>query len=411
MSILEDLGRRDPPGVRPAQGDRLVATYVLQGDSSLEAAAVAVAVEESTGLQARHVPSGVASRVGGEVLGVEVADVCPPVLPAAPLRRRGVTAAEVGTVRIAWPPANATSIPALLTMVLGEANETGTFGVCRLVGLELPPPVLALFPGPGHGVAGCRAVTCVADRPLLGAIVKPSTGLSSSEHAAVAESLAAGGADFVKDDELLTDPAYCPLGERITRVPRLLVSVAERRGRPALYAPNVTGPVGGLRGAIGAVAEAGCGMVMLNVLAVGLDAFAHAVRDAEIPVFGHRVMSGALTRSAAVGLTPDVLCGLTRLCGADVVQVGSIQGKIFEEEEVVVRNADACAVEIPGVLPALPVTGGGQDAGTVDVTHAALGDRDHCHLLGSGVFDHPHGPAAGTADALEAWEAAAGRVG
>lgn len=409
--MLDELATRTPPGVRVSPDGRIAATYVLQGGGSLEEAAEAVAIEESTGLAQDLVPSAAHRRVAGEVTDVHVEGSVPPVLPSAPLRRMGVQSSEVGTTRIAWPCANVTSIPALLTMVLGEANETGTFGVCRLVGLELPDETIRLFPGPAHGVEGARSASGVSDRPLVGAIVKPSTGLTAHEHAAIAVELAEGGADFVKDDELLMDPGYCRLEDRISTLPGRLAGVAERRGRPALYAPNVTGPVHEMRARVLAVESAGCGMVMANVLAVGLDAFAHAVRDAGIPVFGHRVMSGALTRALAVGVSSDVLCGLTRLCGADLVQVGSIGGKIFEEDDIVLRNAEACLTRIPGVRAAMPVSGGGQDASTVAATHAAFAGRDHCHLFGSGVFADPLGPRGGTAAALDAWVKACGSDG
>ena len=84
------------------------------------------------------------------------------------------------------------------SLVAGEWADSAAFGRCRLVDIEWPA---GLLPGPAF------------DAPqsvLVGAIVKPSLGLSPAEVATTAARLAAGGADLIKDDELRNAVARFP---------------------------------------------------------------------------------------------------------------------------------------------------------------------------------------------------------
>src|SRR5439155_608887 len=105
----------------------------------------------------------------------------------------------------------------------GEWADSTAFSRCRLVEAEWPA---GLLPGPAFEAP---------EEVLVGAIVKPSLGLSPGEVAETAGLLAAGGADLVKDDELLGDPPWCPLEER---VPAVAAAILPR----VRYAANVTGP-------------------------------------------------------------------------------------------------------------------------------------------------------------------------
>ncbi|MFN8103526.1 MAG: RuBisCO large subunit C-terminal-like domain-containing protein [Acidimicrobiia bacterium] len=402
MTILADLGRARPGDGVHAAGDRVEATYVVQGVPDLEAAAREIVVEESTGTL-RAGPDAVA-RVGGEVVSVEEAGSIDLALASAPLARAGVSAAPVGRVTVAWPAENAASLPGLLTMVVGETTERGVFGACRLVRLGVPDALLTDCGGPRRGIDGTRRALGVEGRPVVGAIVKPSTGLGPTEVARVAASLAEGGCDFVKDDELLGDPPHCPFAQRVPAVRAALDAVEDRSGRRVAYAANVTGPLESFGRRLEIAADNDTGMVMLNAVVVGLDVLRWAARRAGQPVFAHRVMGGALTRSAAVGTSPGVLCGLTRVAGADLVQVGGVAGKIFEDDATIAANADVCRRPLAGLRAALPTSGGGQGVGTVAANAAVFGDARFCHLLGSVASDDPDGPVQAVRRVIAAWE-------
>ena len=190
------------------------------------------------------------------------------------------------------------------------------------------------------------------DEVLVGAIVKPSLGLSPQEVAATAAALAAGGADLIKDDELLGDPAWCPLEERVRAVAAVLPDGVR-------YAANVTGPVESLLSRARRAVELGASAVMVNAFAQGLDSL-RALREAElgVPIFAHRVGAALWVRGPAVGIAPRVIAELTRLCGADFVQVGSFTGTVYDTPEDVHAQIDACQRDL-GVARAVAVLGGG----------------------------------------------------
>jgi ribulose-bisphosphate carboxylase large chain len=357
--------------------DRLVATFELEPPGS----ARALAVEESTGTEA--IPAGMWAEVGGEV----VSD-------------------EGGRAVIAWPWRNwGANLPQLMASVLvGEGCETARFTRCRLVAVEWPDDLIAaLGGGPRFGLDGVRARLGAGaeSRPLLGGIVKPSLGLGPDEVAATAGALARGGCDLIKDDELLADPDWCPLLERVGRVAAALEDV----GRPVFYAANVSGPVDTLVDRARAAVDGGASAIMVNAFATGIDAVrAVAAAGLGVPVLAHRVGAGPIVRNRDVGVDGAVLCELTRIAGADLVQIGGFGGKLFDTSDEVARNLAACRRPLGGSRPPVPVNGGGVWAGSTPTVLAAAG-TDIMLLLGMGAYEHPGGPEAGARSVHQAIEA------
>jgi ribulose-bisphosphate carboxylase large chain len=345
----------------------LVATFELEPPGS----ARALAVEESTGTEA--ISADVFSHVGGEVL-----------------------ADDGGRAVIAWPWRNwGANLPQLMASVLvGEGCETARFTRCRLVAMEWPDElVAALGGGPRFGLDGVRAWLGAGaeTRPLLGGIVKPSLGLGPGEVAATAAALARGGCDLIKDDELLADPDWCSLADRVPAVAAALAGV----GRPVLYAANISGPVDTLLDRAAAVVEAGATALMVNAFATGIDAVrAVAAAGLGVPVLAHRVGAGPIVRNPEVGVDGAVLCELTRIAGADLVQIGGFGGKLFDTTDEVARNLAACRRPLGGARVPVPVNGGGVWAGSTPTVLAAAG-HDIMLLLGMGAYEHPGGPEAG----------------
>lgn len=355
----------------------LVATFELEPPGS----ARALAVEESTGTE--EIPAEMYARVGGEVLSD-----------------------EGGRAVIAWPWRNwGPNLPQLMASVLvGEGCETARFTRCRLVALEWPGElVAALGGGPRFGLDGVRAWLGpgAATRPLLGGIVKPSLGLGPPEVAATAGALARGGCDMVKDDELLADPDWCPLLDRVPLVAAALADV----GHPCLYAANISGPIDTLLDRAAAAVEAGATALMVNAFATGIDTVrAVAAAGPGVPVLAHRVGAGPIVRNPEVGVDGSVLCELTRIAGADLVQIGGFGGKLFDTFDEVARNLAACRRPLGGARVPVPVNGGGVWAGsTPDVLGAA--GSDIMLLLGMGAYEHPGGPEAGARSVKQAIDA------
>ena len=131
--------------------------------------------------------------------------------------------------------------------------------------------------------------------------------------------------------------------------------------------------------------ELGAGAVMVNAFAQGLDAL-RALRAAElgVPIFAHRVGAALWARQAQFGVAPEVIAEVTRLCGADFVQVGSFTGTVYDSADDVRAQIDACHRG----RRAVAVIGGG--VGPVNAAaqlDAARASSAVMLLLGSAAYD------------------------
>jgi ribulose 1,5-bisphosphate carboxylase large subunit-like protein len=243
----------------------------------------------------------------------------------------------------------------LAACVAGEWADRGDFESCRLLSVEWPSPL----PGPAFGaVEGVQ----------VGAILKPALGLSDAEAARVAARLVeTAGAALVKDDELQrSSPA---------RVRAVHAAIPEH----VLYAANATG------GDAGALVEAGARALMVNAFIAGLGSIGR-LRELGVPIFVHRVGSSFLRRGGAVSVSARVLAELTRLLGADYVQVGSFSPRMFDTDDAVREQIDAAHCDL-GVRRATAVIGGGVGPANADETLERAGTRDGVMLLyGSAAY-------------------------
>ncbi len=270
------------------------------------------------------------------------------------------------------------------SLVAGEWADSAAFERCRLVEVEWPRGL----PGPAFDAP---------DNVQVGAIVKPSLGLSPQEVASTAAALAAGGADLVKDDELLANQDWCPLEERVRAVAAAIPAGVR-------YAANVTGPVESLLTRAERAVELGATAVMLNAFAQGLDSL-RALRAAElgVPIFAHRVGAALWARSHDVGVAPAVIAELTRLCGADYVQVGSFTGSVYDTRDDVLAQIDACHRPL-GVPRAVAVLGGGVGRENAAAQVEAAGTETGLMvLLGSAAYEggSPEDAVRGAKNELE----------
>lgn len=316
-----------------------------------------------------------------------------------------------GEVTIAFPTANiGNNIPALLTTIAGNLFEIGEVSGLRVLDLELPERFAAGFQGPRFGIEGTRALCGVHDRPIIGTIIKPSIGLTPEQTASVADELCAGGIDFLKDDELLIDPAYASFDARLKAVMPILHKHADRLGRMPMYAINISGSIDEMLRRHDAVLEAGGTCVMLCLNWVGHSAVEHIRKHSQLPIHGHRTGWGALTRYPQLGLSFEVYQKIWRLAGIDHLHVNGIQSKFWEPDDSVISSAKSCLAPFAGMRPLMPVFSSGQWAAQAPVLFNKLKSVDLMHLAGGGIIGHPLGIAAGVQSMREGWEAAVQNV-
>lgn len=371
-------------------GARLVATYLaeLPADRA-QAAAEAFATGQSIGTWL-PVP-GITAAMRRDH-GATVEEVLP---DPAPSQVGGEAPGGRWLVRIAFPAVNfGTEFPMLLTTLVG--NDPSTSLTVRLVDVEVPANWASAFPGPQHGVAGWRRITGVRGRPLLLNMIKPCTGFSPAVGAGLAEQVARGGVDLIKDDELLADPAFSPVAARARAYAARLDSVARETGHRARYVANVTTRPARLVDTARAALEAGADAVMVNGLATGLDGVRSlAEADLGAPILVHTTTSEMVTGGTGSGIGQAVLFGkLLRLAGADGVFTSTPHGHRPLAADVFGTTVDWLLERRGGLKPVMPMLAGGVTADHI----APLIERAGINVMlgiGGAIQGHPEGATAG----------------
>jgi ribulose-bisphosphate carboxylase large chain len=297
-------------------------------------------------------------------------------------------------------------------VALAGAIAEAPFDLPQLRGLRLtdvrPGAALAAsVPGPLHGIPGTRAMAEVADRPLLGSIIKPSVGLSVAETAARARLLGEAGLDFLKDDELLADQRHAPLALRAEAVARALEQVASATGRRPVFAFNVSSDdIDDLLARVDRVMATGGSCVMVSLNQVGLAGVLALRRHTSLAIHGHRNGWGFHARPRSWGMTFTAYQALWRMAGVDHLHVNGFANKFWEPDASVATSMRSCVAELAGIAPALPVVSSGQWGGQAPAQFATVPTRDFMYMAGGGIQGHPDGPAAGVRAVRAAWDAA-----
>jgi ribulose-bisphosphate carboxylase large chain len=392
--------------------ERFTATYLIETSHTPEHAAEVMAGEQSSGTFVR-VPGEtdeLRELHAGRVERVTPMDtVDTPSLPGSrpPKDARPPLRYRRAEVVISFPALNVgSSLSQLMTTVAGNLFELSPFSGLRLVDLTLPESFKAAYPGPQFGVAGTRRLAGVPDRPLFGTIIKPSVGLSPRQTAALVETLVQAGVDFIKDDELIANPAYSPLAERVAAVMAVIRTYAERTGKQVMYAFNISDDPEQMLRHHDTVLAAGGTCVMVSLLSVGLAGVIQLRKHSQLPIHGHRNGWGGLSRHPLLGMDYRAFQKIWRVAGVDHLHVNGLRNKFTEPDESVVASARECLTPLLGGYTVMPVFSSGQTAAQVPETYAALASKDFLYLAGGGILAHPGGPAGGVASLREAWEAA-----
>ncbi len=392
----------------PAADGRVHARYWLETGDDPQRAAEVIAGEQSSGTFTA-VPGetpALKARSGAVVERLQLLDVVSqPSLPCnlvAPRYQRCL-------LELSWPLANfGPSLPNLMATVAGNLFELRQVSGLRLLELRLPPAFAEHCPGPAFGIEGTRRLADVHGRPLIGTIIKPSVGLSPQETADTVRLLVDGGIDFIKDDELQADGPHCPFDERARAVMAVVNEAAQRTGRKAMVAFNITGDLDEMRRRHDLVQSLGGTCVMVTLNAIGLAGLLALRKHAQLPIHAHRAGWGYLSRSPALGWDYAPWQLFWRLAGADHLHVNGLANK-FSEGDASVADA-ARAVLRPAFaakpMAAMPVFSSGQTGLQAAPTYAAVGTTDLIHAAGGGILGHPGGISAGVAAMRQAWDAA-----
>jgi ribulose-bisphosphate carboxylase large chain len=316
--------------------DRFSVTYRVRGTAAdIQARAQGIAVEQSVEMPLAAIDDEIVlSQIVGAVeaitdIGAGLFDV-----------RIGLATATVGN-----------DAGQFLNMLFGN---TSLHDDVVLWDVAVPDRLAKIFGGPRHGIAALRQRLKLHGRALTGSALKPQ-GLSSDGLARLAEHLARGGLDFIKDDHGLADQHYARFSERVRACAAGVARGVRATGHPTRYIPSLTGNLDQMRAQAALAWEEGVDCLMIAPMICGFSTMQALVRDFPgMAFFAHPSLGGAAR------IAPDLLIGgLFRLIGADAVIFPTYGGRFGYSQDTCRRLAGNARRTDDGMKPALPVPAGG----------------------------------------------------
>ena len=390
---------------------RIEADYLIETAIDPMQAAEIMAGEQSSGTF-RPVPAETPElklRAAARIEQLEALEpVTTPTLPGA-MQPKDKQIWHRALVTLSWPLDNiGPSLPNLITTIAGNLFELQPLSGIRLLDLRLPTAFAERYAGPKFGIQGTRALAGVPERPLIGTIIKPSVGLSADATGALVADLCAGGIDFIKDDELQADGPACPFEDRVKSTMRAVNAAADKTGKKAMVAFNLTGEIDEMRRRHDLVLDYGGTCVMVNLTGVGMSGMIDIGRHTELPIHAHRAGWGALTRDPLLGWSYPAWSKLWRLAGADHMHVNGFDNKFTESNESVAASVASLKDPLFGNSPmcAVPVFSSGQTVRQAAATLNAAGSPDVLVTAGGGIIAHPDGVTEGVKAMRQAYDAA-----
>jgi ribulose-bisphosphate carboxylase large chain len=353
----------------------------------------------------------------------------------------------------------------IMTFVAGNVLGMGSLKACKLLDIYFPSQMLVQYDGPSYTLNDMRKYLDIYDRPILGSIIKPKIGLTSSEYAELCYDFWVGGGDFVKNDEPQADQDFCPYEKMVDDI-RMAMDKAEREtGMRKIHSFNVSAAdldtMIKRAEYVKSVMKPGSYAFLVDGLTAGWSAVQTIRRRyPEVFLHFHRAGHGGFTREEnPFGYSVLVLTKMARLAGASGIHtgtagIGKMSGdadeditsawgalrvgsdghffkqvwseipandldmkKIVEEEQALWsggvraiiasrKNKDLSEQSSWRTLkPTCPIISGGLNPVLLPKFIEAIGTIDFITTMGGGVHSHPMGTRAGAAAVLQAYEA------
>lgn len=385
----------------------VIATYYMETNtqSDIVTKISAIAVEQTTGTWVAVPEETPEMRENHVAKVVGIYEV-----PGHEFEVPGNFSARQFVFQLAFPAVNfGPQIPMLLSTVIGNISMSGKI---KLLDLKFPSSFMSGFKGPKFGTQGVREILGVETRPLLNNMVKPCTGYTPDVGAKLFSRAVRGGVDIVKDDELIADPPFCPIADRIRLYMDEARRIYEETGHKVLYAANITDRADKVRDNARRAIDAGVNGIMINYLTVGISALQALAEDPEInvPILAHLDFAGTMYESPISGLSSHLILGkFARLAGADIVVYPSPYGKFPFLRERYLEIGHHLLSKWGHFKPVFPMPGGGV---MHSVVPSIINDLGNDCILGAGgaIHGHPMGPEAGARAMRQAIDAAMKKI-
>ena len=293
-----------------------------------------------------------------------------------------------GNVKIAFPTININwrtdGVSHMLVNIMGGQLDIHSILKCHVKSIDFPQHVRDEFLGPKYGIDGIRKFTGVKDKPLFGAIVKPKTGISPETLLEMVKELVEGGVNFIKEDEILSDPSFCPIEERVPLVMDYL------KDKNVVYCVSIHADYPYILDRVKQVYELGGNGVHVNFWC-GLGVY-KAIRELDLPIFVHFQKSGdkiLTNRNHDFYIDWTVMCQLAGMMGVDFIHAGMIGGYYKWPEDETVE-----AVKILNELNVMPALSCGFGPELTESVTKAVGNN-YMANVGGAIHGHKDGTLAG----------------
>ena len=343
------------------------------------------------------------------------------------------------------------NIQNILTFLVGNVLGMGEVKICKLLDVYFPPQMLVKYDGPNYTIDDMRKYLNIGKRPVLGTIIKPKIGLTSSEYAELCYDFWSGGGDFVKNDEPQADQDFCPYEKMVVDVRHAMDKVEQETGKTKVHSFNISSAdfdtMIKRADYIISVMKPGSYAFLVDGITSGWTAVQTIRRHyPDVFLHFHRAGHGAFTREEApFGFTVPVLTKFARLAGASGIHTGTAgvgkmagsskedvmainhalklfsKGDFFSQiwSEVPQNDSDlveAIQKEEQGhdysdigywriMKKTTPIISGGLNPTLLGKFLDIAGTVDFITTMGGGVHSHPMGTKAGAKAVLQSYEA------
>src|SRR5262249_13991569 len=290
-----------------------------------------------------------------------------------------------------------------LTFVMGESSHVKGMLKLRMVDLNFPDEMTKSLPGPRHGVPGVRRILGVHHRPLLMGPMRPEVGLAPAEYARITYEALAAGADIVKDDELLVDPPYCPIGVRAALCVKAAREAEQKTGERKMWVLHLGCDISRFDEffRIGESAKVD-GYMIQPRLTPSVLTFVRS--RTELPIIAHYSMLTLFTRYSHVGIELPLMLKMFRMSGADILTFPRPNSRFDVSSDEFESNLTAAGKPMGPILPAFPFPTGGNRAEDVGQCFSVLGNFDYGFVAGSAMFEEQGGIGVGAKNLRDALE-------
>jgi len=340
----------------------------------------------------------------------------------------------------------------IFTYIAGNILGMKEVAALKLLDVWFPPAMLEQYDGPNYTLDDMRKYLNVYDRPILGTIVKPKMGLTSSEYAEVAYDFWVGGGDFVKNDEPQADQDFAPYDKMVKYVKAAMDKAVKKTGQKKVHSFNVSAPdFDTMIERCEMIRNAGFEQGSYAFLIDGITAGWMAVqtlrrRYPDVFLHFHRAGHGGFTRPEnPLGFSVLVLSKFARLAGASGIHTGTAgvgkmkgepaedvvaahnilhfkdKGHFFEQNWATISEMDKDAINMVhrdiahhvileddvwrGMKKCCPIISGGLNPLLLKPFIDLMGNIDFITTMGAGCHAHPGGTTAGAKALVQACEA------